>query len=48
MGKIMATDERVLRQVPVPGHGTQICAGAPPKSYIQTGALALALSLKGG
>ena len=31
-----------LELVPVPGHGAQICARAPTKGYVQTGAIFVA------
>ena len=34
-----------LELMSVPGHGAQICARAPIKGYVQTGARARALSL---
>ena len=43
------TDENlftlVLELVPVPGHGAQICARAPTKGFVQTGAQARALGM---
>ena len=38
MGKMKGTDESLFRQVPVPMNGAQICAQAPTKSFVHTGA----------